>query len=86
MPSRSHTASNASASPAILLGVNGSPSQMTTSNTVTMKFRRKVDALVLTEPAARLRMKQKKPMKTKAPASEPYNAAGSSTRVWVASA
>jgi hypothetical protein len=40
-----------------LRSVSGSPSSTTTSATVTMKLRRKIDAFVLTAPAARLRMK-----------------------------
>jgi len=56
-PTRSHVASNASMSPAVLPGVNDSPSRATTSNTVTIKFSRNIDALVLTDPIVRLRMK-----------------------------
>src|SRR5215211_4632862 len=56
-PTRSHVASKARARPAILACVNGSPSSAITSAAVTMKFMRKIAALVLTEPAARLRTK-----------------------------
>src|SRR5262245_1525456 len=56
-PRRSQVATNASVSPASLPGVNGSRSNTTTSTTVTTKFSRKIAALMLTAPAARLRMK-----------------------------
>jgi hypothetical protein len=56
-PTSSQVASNASPSPAILLSVNNSPRKATTGKTMIMKFKRKIDALVLIEPTARLRMK-----------------------------
>ena len=56
-PSSNHTASSASARPAIFIVPRGSPSTTTASAAVNVKFSRNIGAFTLTAPSRRLREK-----------------------------